>query len=243
MRNLHNILEKEFGRESVAIFRDWEHHVKKLANFKNHRRFTLRCISQKITPVSLKLKRNITTKRGREIIDKAEKQLLEERVRQINNTIDICSHLTYTCIKELKGKIPPELFEECQVFIDKVREWRHKTVLDRHLVKFERLCQKTKGGRSKQHPGGHSNLSSTKALNKDREVRILPAVTSNRTTTTTTTTRDTAEDASEKKWVINLSSSPLTQAQASLLAHGPGYAVTPKHPPYGDYIVAIEKSL
>ena len=59
---------------------------------------------------------------------------------------------------------------------------------------------------------------------------------------TTTTTRDTAEDKAKEKWVINLSSSPLTQAQASLLAHGPGYAVTPKHPPYGDYIVAIEKA-
>ena len=47
MRNLHNIIEKEFGRESVAIFRDWEQHVKKLANFKNHRRFTLRCLSQR----------------------------------------------------------------------------------------------------------------------------------------------------------------------------------------------------
>ena len=30
--------------------------------------------------------------------------------------------------------------------------------------------------------------------------------------------------------------------QASLLAHGPDYAVTPKHPPYSDYIVAIEKA-
>ena len=27
-----------------------------------------------------------------------------------------------------------------------------------------------------------------------------------------------------------------------MLAHGPGYAVTPKHPPYGDYIAAIEKA-
>ena len=105
MRNLHNILEKEFGRESVAILRDREQHVKKLANFKNHRRFTLRCISQKITPVSLRLKRNIPTDRGRKIIEKAEKQLLEERVRQINNTIDVCSHLTYTCIEQLRGKI------------------------------------------------------------------------------------------------------------------------------------------
>ena len=120
-------------------------------------------------------------------------------------------------------------------------------VLERHLAKFERLCQKIKGGRSKQLPGGRSNISSTEAPNKDKdkEGNILPAVTLNRTTKTTKTTtliRDTAEDEKEKKWVINLSSSPLTQAQASLLAHGPGYAVTPRHPPYGDYIVAIEKA-
>ena len=130
MRNLHNIIEKEFGRESVGIFRDWEQHVKKLADFKNHRRLTLRCLSQKITPVSLRLKRNIKMERGKKIIEKAEKQLMDDRVRQINNIIDICSHLIYTCMNELKGKIWPELFDECQVFIDKIREWRHRTVLD-----------------------------------------------------------------------------------------------------------------
>ena len=144
----------------------------------------------------------------------------------------LCSHLTYTCIEELKGKIQPDLFEECQVFIDKIREWRHKTVLERHLIKFERLCQKptTSGGCSKQHPGGHSNHNSIRAQHKDKEVRILPAVSPIRVTTTKTTTRDMTEYKSEDKWVINLSSSPLTQAQASLLAHGPGYAVTPRHP-------------
>ena len=79
MRNLYSIIEKEFGRASVAIFRDWEQHVKKLADFKNHRRFTLRCLSQKITPVSLRLKRNIKTDRGMKIIERAEKQLTDER--------------------------------------------------------------------------------------------------------------------------------------------------------------------
>ena len=82
------------------------------------------------------------------------------------------------------------------------------------------------------------NYTGLKAHNKRNEARILPAVTAN----TTTTTRDTADSRINEKWVINLSSSPLTQAQASLLAHGPGYAVTPKHPPYGDYIAAIEKA-
>ena len=47
--------------------------------------------------------------------------------------------------------------------------------------------------------------------------------------------------ATTQKWVINLSGAALTQAQASLLAHGPGFTVIPKHPPYGDYIVAIEQ--
>ena len=219
MRNLHNIIEKEFRRESATILRDWEQYVKKLANFKNHRRFTLRCLSQKMTPVSLRLKRNIKTERGKKIIEKAEKQLMDERVRQINNTIDICSHLIYTCMNELKGKIRPELFDECQVFIDKIREWRHRTVLERYLIKFERLCQKTKGGCSKQHLGGHSNHTGFRT--QYNEVRTLPAVTYI-TTTTTTTPGDTADVIDKEKWVINLSSVPLTQVQASLLAHGPG---------------------
>ena len=42
------------------------------------------------------------------------------------------------------------------------------------------------------------------------------------------------------KWVINLSSKPLTPAQRSLLAKGPNFAVTPRHPPKLEYITAIE---
>ena len=42
------------------------------------------------------------------------------------------------------------------------------------------------------------------------------------------------------KWVINLSSKPLTKAQRSVLAKGPNYAVSPKHPPNLEYITAIE---
>ena len=60
--------------------------------------------------------------------------------------------------------------------------------------------------------------------------------------TNITTTRATSDKIDQSKWVINLSKSLLTQAQASLLAHGPGFTVTPRHPPYGDYIVAIEKA-
>ena len=57
MRNIHIVIENEFGRGSVAILKRWEHHEKKLANYRNHRRFTLRCLSQRITPVSLEIEK------------------------------------------------------------------------------------------------------------------------------------------------------------------------------------------
>ena len=44
------------------------------------------------------------------------------------------------------------------------------------------------------------------------------------------------------KWVINLSSKPLTQAQRSVLAKGPNFAVSPRHPPNLEYITAIESA-
>ena len=45
------------------------------------------------------------------------------------------------------------------------------------------------------------------------------------------------------KWIINLSSKPLTPAQRSVLAKGPNFAVTPKHPPNLEYITGYRGSL
>ena len=44
----------------------------------------------------------------------------------------------------------------------------------------------------------------------------------------------------DPKWVINLSSKPLTPAQRSVLAKGPNFVVTPRHLPNLEYITAIE---
>ena len=42
------------------------------------------------------------------------------------------------------------------------------------------------------------------------------------------------------KWVINLSSKPLTPGQRSVLAKGPNFVVSPKQPPNLEYITATE---
>ena len=44
------------------------------------------------------------------------------------------------------------------------------------------------------------------------------------------------------KWVVNLSKTPLTIEQESLLAHGPKFVITPKETPVTEYVVATEQA-
>ena len=53
---------------------------------------------------------------------KAEKPLLNERVRMINNTINMFSWQIDTCKEELQNNLKKEDTEECYKFIDKQRD-------------------------------------------------------------------------------------------------------------------------
>ena len=70
-------------------FRKWEIITKKMADYRNHRRFTLKCIKASITPVSCKLKKppSFRSIKSYQIIHRAEKQLLYECIRNINGIL------------------------------------------------------------------------------------------------------------------------------------------------------------
>ena len=78
MRSIHNHIKSEYGKENVKIFHKWEKLEYKMADFSNHRRFTLRCLSKDLIPVSVRLKSNIKTAKGKQIIRKAERALLND---------------------------------------------------------------------------------------------------------------------------------------------------------------------
>ena len=86
--NLISDLRTKYGEESIRSIRKWEITVRKMADYRNHRRFMLRCMKASITPVSCKLKSPLKTKKSYNIIHKAEKQLLYEQVRNINNILE-----------------------------------------------------------------------------------------------------------------------------------------------------------
>ena len=61
MRNLHTFIKEEFGEESVLKLQLWEKLKKKMAKYRNHRRFSIKFLKKEIIPVSTKLKTNIHT--------------------------------------------------------------------------------------------------------------------------------------------------------------------------------------
>ena len=89
MRNLHAFIKQEFGEDSVLKLQLWEKTEKKMANYQNHGRFTIKCLERDIIPMSIKLKTSIYTRKAPEIIRRAERQLLNEHIRSINNMIEI----------------------------------------------------------------------------------------------------------------------------------------------------------
>ena len=98
-------------KNTVKTFRQWEKLAIKMAEFKNHRRFTLRCLSKGLIPTSIKLKTKVHTPKGNEILRKAERMLMNERVRSINNTINMLNCQADTCIDLLESTLSQDVME------------------------------------------------------------------------------------------------------------------------------------
>ena len=137
MRNIHNQLRSEYGIESVRLLCQWERIEGKMSDFKNHRWFPLQCLSNDVILVSIRLKSNIKTPKGQEIIRRAEKALLNERIQSINNSIYMFNLQLDTCKTDLAKKIKEEDLKNCEDFIEARREARHYKTIDRQKQKLE----------------------------------------------------------------------------------------------------------
>ena len=131
-----------------------------MADFSNHRRFSLRCLSETIIPVSIRLRSNIKTPKGYHIIRKAEKAFLNERIRSINNIINMLKIQVDTCKNHLENILDKESMEECTGFIKEKRESTHFKTLEHQKFKFERLCHKI--GESKGATQTHNTATMIK---------------------------------------------------------------------------------
>ena len=105
--NLISDLRDKYGEISVSLFRKWENTTKKMVDYRNHRRFMLKCIKASITPVSCKLKLppSFRSNKSYQIIHKAEKQLLYECIRNINGILAMLDKQKQDLYSKFKNSI------------------------------------------------------------------------------------------------------------------------------------------
>ena len=122
----------------------------KMSDYRNHLRFPLRCLERGLIPVSLRLKNLLRTQRGKEIIYKTERRLLNERIKNINMTLKHYEQKCYMYQHDLKQQIEQNWWEECKAEINKVRELRHNTVMERQTRKFIKLLEEKEKHQERQ---------------------------------------------------------------------------------------------
>ena len=134
--------EKE---KSVRLLRNQEFIVKKMADYRNHRRLSLKYIKVGIASVSCRLKNTLISYKGYHIIHRAEKQQLYERVRNINKTLYMYQNKRAECYAKLKNLIQDENISKYSLLIDKIKEYRHSKIRAKQTDKFYRLFKKYSG--------------------------------------------------------------------------------------------------
>ena len=252
-----------------------------MADNRNHRRFMFKCIKASITPVSCKLKNLLKSRKSYAIIHKAEKQLLYERIRNINQKLNMLETNRRDYYSHHKNMINQHDHEKeqdiskCIQFIHKIKEHWHSKIKEKHINKLDHLYFKRFGYQRNftRNTQNFDNIDPNNALSAQSNVSSNVSITSPNASGTSTvpatpmvstpsssihpapsaptmapghqpsSSSHTCKTANHtKKWVINLSKTPLTTEQLSLLQKGPNFGITTKYPPTEAYITVVEEA-
>ena len=170
--NLFSDVRTKYGEEFVSQLRKWEITIKKLADYRNHRMLTLKCIKTGITPVSCRVNVPLKTNISYHIIHKAEKQLMYERIRNINyilNKYEDVRGKQFSHLKTIFSQQPNQQHDQdlykCLAFIHKIKELRHNKIKSRQINKFDQLFYKQFGHHHNFTSHGHNEFSKNINLN------------------------------------------------------------------------------
>ena len=110
-----------------------------------NRILTLRCIHKDLVPVSIKLKTTLRTEKAKKMIRIAEKILVQARINSINSILDNNTKQRELCRSKLASILSTSNFRKCQVFVEKVGEFRFNKVKSRQVNRFNNLVCKKEG--------------------------------------------------------------------------------------------------
>ena len=198
----------------MKTVRDYENIERKIARHRNHLVYTLRCKDENVIPPSLKIKSPINTSRARDIVNKAQKALVRERIRVINNKLDNLKQTSTEIRSRIQQQLPDSVYSNVATHIAKSRESEFQKAKWRQLDKLQRLMNKNE----EKSSGKGGRHQSCKSQEPDLGGQQL------------------------KRWVVNLSKYKLNKAQNDVLEKGLNFAPTPTTIPVDEMIIATEKA-
>ena len=141
--HLFNEVRSRYGQPAVKHVRDLENTGKKLARHRQHLTFTHRCKDNGITPSSLKIRCPINTEKARNIVKKAEKELIGERIRVVNNKIKYLQRKQESQKNHLETlDIDPEVIGLVENHLEITRKSVENKTKERHKEKLNQLKTK-----------------------------------------------------------------------------------------------------
>ena len=146
MRNLHKFILENYGIELLRLLREWEGFQLRQCDYKNHSIFTLRCIHSELVPVSIKLKSALKSGRAKKILRMAEKQLFQTRLKSINSLLENNAKQLELTRSKIASILTAANYQQCQEFIEKIKEKRFNKVKKRQVRKLNNLINKKEGG-------------------------------------------------------------------------------------------------
>ena len=143
---LFTLLRDKCGQNEVLNLRKLETLNKQHARHSNHLRFNLRCNNEGIIPRSLQIQSTIKSKGAMDIIEKARKQLMRERinlnVRKVKNMAEDYEKKRTEWLSN--PDLSTDLREAVSSHLVVQRESTHLSTKTRHFGKLEKLISKQK---------------------------------------------------------------------------------------------------
>ena len=137
--NIHAVILRQHGREVLKEVRKSEKLQQKRARWNNHRHFNLRCYNNNVAPTSIQIKSPVKGKKADKIIRKAERQLLQERIRQCEYTLKRIDDDLQKKQEWINSKTEPELSNRITDALTHAHETEFERCKQRHRTKFEKL--------------------------------------------------------------------------------------------------------
>ncbi|XP_072048801.1 uncharacterized protein [Amphiura filiformis] len=154
--------------------------------------------------------------KAEKIIAKAQKDLLNERVRQTNFTINVLKNKVSEISDNLRGRLPGDVHDRVSQFTAQSQLTQHQKSKERQQNKYARLQNSAPSAR-RSRSDLDKNWRNNDGLHPDSDLK--------------------------DRWVKNLSSRPLSVVERDVLAKGLNYSVAPDRIPHVELITATESAI